>query len=124
MGVKTYFFDSYALVELTKGNPKYIPYIEAQIVISIFNLVELTYSVFVDNGKEIATNTCKKFRECVQDIDEETIIEAVQFRKEHKKQNLSYADCIGYLCAKKQKIPFLTGDEQFRYFENVEFVKA
>jgi len=32
-------------------------------------------------------------------------------------------DCIGYIIAKKSGVQFLTGDEHFKDFENVEFVK-
>jgi predicted nucleic acid-binding protein len=122
--VNAYFFDSYALVEITKGNPRYISYTDSQIVITVFNLTEFTYSVLTDHGKEKAAQLCKKFDECVYDIDEATVFEAMEFRKEHKKRNLSYADCIGYVFARKNKLKFLTGDEQFRNFDNVEFVKA
>lgn len=122
--VNAFFFDSYALVELTKGNPKYIAYADSQVIITIFNLVEFTYSALTDYGKEKAEELCKKFTECVHNIDEDTIIEAMEFRKQHKKRNLSYADCVGYVFAKKNKLVFLTGDEQFRNFDNVEFVKA
>ena len=40
-----------------------------------------------------------------------------------KNKQLSIPDAIGYIIAKKLNIKFLTGDERFRNFENVEFVK-
>jgi len=45
------------------------------------------------------------------------------FRALNKKRNLSYVDCIGYIIAKQRNIKFLTGDKEFEYMENVEFVK-
>ena len=36
---------------------------------------------------------------------------------------LSYVDCIGYMISRQLGIKFLTGDEQFKDFEGVEFVK-
>ncbi len=118
------FFDSYALVEMTRGNPKFAPYLECDVVITIFNLAELVYSVLNEFGKEKADEICMKFDECVHEISNSIILEAMEFRKENKKRNLSYADCIGYIFAKRNNLKFLTGDEQFRYFSNVEFVKA
>ncbi|MBI2143262.1 type II toxin-antitoxin system VapC family toxin, partial [Candidatus Woesearchaeota archaeon] len=47
----------------------------------------------------------------------------MHFRLKYKKENLSYADCIGYALAEMMRIKFLTGDEKFRNKENVEFVK-
>ena len=40
-----------------------------------------------------------------------------------KHKNLSIPDSIGYITAKRLGIKFLTGDEDFRNFENVEFIK-
>ena len=57
------------------------------------------------------------------EIDDETLKEAIRFRKEKKKKNMSYTDCIGYVYAKKHGMKFLTGDKEFAHLENVEFVK-
>ena len=53
----------------------------------------------------------------------EDIKKAMLFRKMHKKQNLSYADCLGYQVALNRGIKFLTGDIQFKNFPEVEFVR-
>lgn len=47
--------------------------------------------------------------------------EAMDFKIKHKK--FSIPDVIGYIVAKRHKVKFLTGDEGFRHFPNVEFVK-
>ena len=41
----------------------------------------------------------------------------------HRKQDLSMTDCVGYVVAKRLGVKFLTGDKEFRNFQNVEFVK-
>ena len=96
MGVNDYFFDSYALIELIKGNPNYFRYKEQAVNITLFNLVEVAYSVFLDYGKDKAQEVYKKFREYVQDVDEETLFYALELKTMFKKCHLSYADCIGY----------------------------
>lgn len=73
--------------------------------------------------KERAMDLFNKYEEFAVPISNSMIIEAMDFRKQHYKQNLSYADCIGYTIARKMKIPFLTGDNQFKDMENVKFVK-
>jgi len=32
-------------------------------------------------------------------------------------------DCLGYSCAKRLGINFFTGDQEFEYMQNVEYVK-
>ena len=49
------------------------------------------------------------------------IIKAMDFKS--KNRNLSIPDAIGYTVAKRLNIKFLTGNEDFRNFDNVEFVK-
>ncbi len=44
-------------------------------------------------------------------------------KKQFKKPRLSYVDCIGYVYAKHNNVPFLTGDREFAKMDNVEFVK-
>ena len=43
------------------------------------------------------------------------------FRLKHG--GLSYADCIGYVIARREGMKFLTGDAAFKRLENVEFVR-
>ncbi|MEK6950761.1 MAG: PIN domain-containing protein [Nanoarchaeota archaeon] len=123
MAVKRYFFDSYALIEIGKNNPAYLKYADSLVTITIFNLVEIMYSVFQDLGEEKAREVHEKFQDCVQDFDESIIMEALKTKKIYKKRDLSYADCLGYAFAKKKGLLFLTGDEGFKDLANVEFVK-
>lgn len=118
-----YFFDSYAVIEIVKGNPNYAKYTQEVVVITIFNLVELYWSFLNDFGEEKANALYKQFRECVTDIGDSVLKEAIRFRKKHKRLNLSYADCIGYVTASQLGLRFLTGDKEFERFDNVEFVK-
>ena len=119
----TYFFDSYAIIEIVKDNPNYKKYAEEIVVISIFNLAEIYWSALNDLRDDKAKEIYRKFRECVVEIDDDTIMEAIKFRKEHKKKDLSYTDCIGYTYALKNNLLFLTGDKEFESMKNVEFVK-
>lgn len=118
-----YFFDSYALVEIVKGNPHYLRYSECTVTITLFNLIELAYSVFQDSGAAKAKEIYEKFLDCVQDVDWPILMEAFTLKQKYKKRNLSYADCLGYAYAKARGLRFLTGDEGFKDLENVEFVK-
>lgn len=118
-----YFFDSYAIIEIVKGSPSYAPFSDEVVVITLFNLVEIYWSFVLDFGEEKAKQLYQNFKECVVSINDSVIQEAIKFRKENKKRNLSYADCIGYIYARQNNLLFLTGDKEFERMPNVMFVK-
>lgn len=122
MGLK-YFFDSYAIIEIIKKNPRYLVYAEEEIVLTLFNLAEVYWSTLLDLSEEKAEEVYSQFRSNVVEIDDDTLKEAIKFRKEHKKQDLSYTDCIGYIYAKRNNLKFLTGDSKFENLPFVEFIK-
>ena len=123
MVLTEYFFDSYALIELGKSNPAYLKYADCFISITQFNLIKVMYSAFQEWGEDKAKETYSKFKDCVVEVNQEVILEALRLKQKYKRRNLSYADCIGYALAKSKSIPFLTGDKEFENLENVEFVK-
>jgi len=120
---ESYFFDSYAIIEILKNNPNYTLYTNVAVTFTIINLAEIYYSTLNDYGEEKANRIYEEYKNAVVEIDEETLKEAMKFRKEYKKEKFSYADCIGYICAKRNNMKFLTGDRGFEKIENVEFVK-
>ncbi len=122
-----FFFDTYALVCLIQNNPNYAKFRESIILTTQFNLVELYYSVLKDYNEKTARDIYNKFKNCIVAVDDETIFKAMGFRlkikRENPKSNISYVDCIGYQCAKANKIPFVTGDKEFEEIDDVEFVR-
>jgi len=128
-GTIKYFYDTYALYEIISGNKKYDEYKKGIIVASLLNLIEFHYSLTIKYGDEIARRFLDIIiKECVVvDITQEVIIEANIFRLRNRpssnKKRFSYPDAYGYILAKKLGIKFLTGDEDFSKYDNVEFVK-
>ncbi len=118
-----YFFDTYAVIELIEGNKNYVGYVEEPATITLFNLAEIYWAVLNKLGDTEADEVYQEYKAAVVEIDDATLKEAIKFRREHKKQDLSYADCIGYIYAKRHSLKFLTGDKEFEHLENVEFVK-
>jgi hypothetical protein len=119
----TYFFDTYAIIEIMKGNPDYAKFKYAKIVITMFNLVELHYKLLRDFNMQIAEEVLHEYSDYVIDVDIETIKEANEFKLLHRKKRLSAPDAIGYITAQKYGMKFLTGDRQFKGMRGVEFVK-
>ena len=123
MGELKYFFDSYAIIEIIKENPKYSPYLSEEAVLTIFNLAEIYWSALLYYNEEKADVIFETYKKAVVEINDEILNEAIKFRKEHKKQDLSYTDCIGYIYTKRNNLKFLTGDSKFESLPFVEFVR-
>ncbi len=122
--MRSFFFDTYAFYEIIVGNQNYLPYTkDVKIVTTQLNLMELYYHLLALYNKEEALELFNRYAEFVVPVSNSMIIEAMDFRKQHYKKDLSYVDSIGYTIAKKMNIKYLTGDRQFENIENVEFVK-
>ena len=122
--IKQFFFDTYALVEIAKGNPNYFPYTkDVGMIVTKLHLMEFHYSLLQTVGEEAANSSYDQLLPFVMKVSDNIIKQANLFKLKFKDRNLSYVDCIGYVIAKSAGIKFLTGDKQFTDLENVEFVK-
>lgn len=123
MTKEIFFFDSYAIAEIIKGNGNYLKYASSIIIITKLNLFEIYYGILRDGTEYDADLFIEKYKKYVIDYSEDVIKDAARLKFEHRKRNLSMADCVGYCVAKKWGVKFLTGDKEFEHMENVEFVK-
>ncbi len=118
-----YFFDTYAIIEILKGNPNYQHYTEVDYAITQLNLIELHYYMLRMFGEKDAELALVQALKNVANFDESVIIAANKFRFRNKSKELSTADCIGYAYALKNGLIFLTGDREFEGLPGVEFVQ-
>lgn len=116
-----YFFDTYAFIEIIRGSKDYLPYSNALIITTIFNLAELNYNLKKEMDKETADKYTRDYFPFIAEVSLEDLEKAMDLKIKYK--DLSILDVIGYIIAKKHGVKFLTGDEGFRNFDNVEFVK-
>lgn len=119
---EAYFLDTYALIEIVKGNKKYTKFLDSNLFTSIFNLYELYYKLLRDYNEETAKIYFFQFKQIIIEIKDEYIFLASKFRLQNVKKDFSYADALGYAIALANNLKFLTGDKEFKVFENVEFV--
>lgn len=120
----SYYFDTYALIEIGKGNPRYEPYKkDVKVILNRLNLLELSYFLIREGRSNEAKEIFEKFSRFDVDYDEDILLKSAEMKFRHLKKRMSFIDCIGYNLAKKHNARFLTGDESFREMENVEFVK-
>ncbi len=121
MSDSLFFFDTYAFMEIIRGNNNYEKYEEVAVATTIFNLAELNYALKKEMSKKAADDYVEKFRQFLIDVTPDDIREAMDLKMKNKK--LSIPDAIGYVVAKKLNAKFLTGDAEFKDMPNVEFGK-
>lgn len=118
----TYVYDNYALIEIISGNEKYNDYLDKKMIINDFIFAELCYVLKRDNYKN-SEKIIERFAEFIVHVNPDVINKAMIFRFSNKDKRMSMTDCISYFMSKDLGIKFLTGDKEFEFRENVEFVK-
>lgn len=119
------FLDTYAIIEIDKSNPSYaeFPLDKDKSFTTVFNLLEVHFYYLKNYGRKEASEIYEVIRKMVVKIDDLIIQEASAFKLLHLKKRFSFADCVGYVTAKRLHARFLTGDYAFKGLENVEFVQ-
>ncbi len=121
---EVFYFDTYALVEIARGNPNYSKYSESvNIMLNKLNLMEYAYFLLRIKKENRIQSLFNEYIKYNIEPSINALIEAVKFKLVQRKDKLSYIDCLGYMIAKENRVKFLTGDEKFRNMDNVEFVK-
>ena len=118
-----YYLDTYAIIEIIKGNENYKRFYKSKFFTSIYNLYELYYYLLRIHGKEIAKKYFFRFKKILINFNDNNIFLASEFKYNYSKRRVSYTDCLGYIISKDLNIKFLTGDKEFKDLENVEFVR-
>ncbi len=116
-----HFLDSYALIEMLEGNPKFDHYNDTDFSITKLNLIEIHYYLIKKHDPR-AIEITESLAVSVVEFDLSVIFDANKFRLKNKPKEFSTADCIGYVCALKNKLQFVTGDSEFEGLPGVEFV--
>lgn len=119
-----YFFDTYALVELFLGNPGYRRYIGFPLTVCALNIGEFYIYLARTYGKATAGKELASSSFDVLELTKGAMVAAAEFKLEHAKKRLSWADCAGYVLARHLNLKFLTGDSQFKGMSGVEFITS
>ena len=117
------FLDTYAMIEIFEGNPRYLIYESAESVTTRFNLLEFYYVILSKYGKDKSEIIFENYRSIAKEISDDVLKNAAIFKLEHKKKRFSFADCVGYKYAEAIGAKFLTGDYVFKDFPNVELIQ-
>jgi predicted nucleic acid-binding protein len=119
-----YCLDTYALIEITNANVKTEKYLNDNIIIPDVVLAEFHWTILKAQNPQTASFWKRLLLPYVKNVPSEIYIKAMDFRFTHKKQKLSFFDCVGYVFAQEQKIPFVTGDKEFKNMKGVDFIES
>lgn len=118
-----YFLDTYAMIEIVKGNTSYDQYVDADLFTTLLNLYELYYNLLRDHGETTAKTFFTEFSRFLMPMEEKHIFSASVWKLAHRRIAFSYADALGFSIAQAEGMLFLTGDKEFKRMTSVEFVK-
>lgn len=107
--------DTYAIVELLKGNAAYAQLArESRWILTEHALVEVYFQALRSEGETYAQEVYERWSEHTEPLLAAAVQKGMQFKLQHKNEKPSYADCIGWGTAQALGIPFLTGDKAFK----------
>jgi|SRR3989344_5254711 len=115
------YLDTYALVEIAKGNPKFVGYLVSDFVITDLTLAEFYLVTLREEGDAVANYWFRKLEKHSVQVSKKILIEAMKFKHEYRKKEISFFDAVGYVFSVNQKYLFVTGDKEFEGLPNVEF---
>ena len=121
MGQGLRCLDTYALIEIDKRNPRFAQYTKANFVVTGETLAEFFWVLMREANQEIADSWHKKLLPFSVSVSPTLLVKAMLFRREHRKQRISFFDAVGYVYSRANNIPFVTGDKEFKHFRGVEF---
>jgi|SRR3989338_5273975 len=119
-----YFFDSSAIIEIILGSENYSRFENLQITTTTLHMSEVYYFLLKKYDQQTADYWMKNLNlRLINTLKLDIAVEAARFRYTFEKEQLSYADCIGYITASHNNIIFLTRDKKFKDKKNAEFVE-
>ena len=121
-----FYLDSYAIIEMARGNPRYLGFRDAPVVTSNLNLLEVYYILCQQGSENLAEDCLESLKPQAVDIPPRMIPRIAKYRLERRGatgERFSYADAFGYVYAQERGYTFLTGAHEFEGFPGVRFVR-
>ncbi len=115
--------DTYALMEIAQGNPRFKDLVDAQFVVTDLTLAEFYAVLLREHGRTLADSWHARLERYAQPCSRALLIEAVRFRHQHRTTRISFFDAIGYVYSVENGCYFVTGDRDFETLPHVEFRK-
>ncbi|MEK6934846.1 MAG: PIN domain-containing protein [Nanoarchaeota archaeon] len=114
--------DTYALIEIAEGNPKFSFLLKGEFIIPSTTLAEFYWVLLRDKGNEEANYWIERLMNSSTNVLTKTLVKAQNFRYLNKKKDISFFDCVGYIFAQENNYLFVTGDKEFKNLSGVKFI--
>jgi hypothetical protein len=121
-----FFLDSYAIIEMAKGNPKYLRFRSEPGVTARANLLEVYYILAQQGSEDLAKACLETLGPLAVELPVGLIPTIARFRLQQlgaTGRRFSYVDASGYVYARENGYALLTGAHEFKGFPGVEFVR-
>lgn len=116
--------DTYALIEIKRGNPSYAPILQSPFLITDLTIGEFYIVIMREENEEEAKKWLGRLKVNCRPVSREILINGLKFRESRKRENLSIFDSVGYQYARWNDFLFVTGDKAFKEKEGVLFIPA
>ena len=117
------YLDTYALIEIHDGNNNYIDLLNNEIVLTEITLSEFYGVLYRRLGEKTAEHWVAKFSPFAVQTTRDILLKASKYKEDHRKENISFFDSVGYVYAQEHGMRFVTGDNAFKGKQGVLFVK-
>jgi hypothetical protein len=121
-----FFLDSYAIIEMARGNPRYLRYRSEPSITSRANLLEVFYILAQQGDEDLARDVLEALGPKAIELPLEFIPTIARFRLQQvgaTGRRFSYVDALGYVYARENGYTLLTGAHEFEGLPDVAFVR-
>ncbi|MFA5247398.1 MAG: PIN domain-containing protein [Candidatus Micrarchaeia archaeon] len=118
----SYFFDSYAIIEIMVGNPAFDKYKTERLITTEICFAETYYALLRMNWPDVRSVLSYLKADIIEPTRNDWFT-AMEYRMSRKADRISPADALGYTLSRKNGLKFLTGDEKFKDIPGVEYLK-
>ena len=121
-----FFLDSYAIIEMARGNPRYLRYRSEPAVTARTHLLEVYYILAQQGDENLAKSALRALGPHAIETPLELTPQIALFRLRQvgaTGRRFSYADALGYVYARENGYTLLTGAHEFAGLPDVAFVR-
>lgn len=115
--------DTYSLVEINSGNPKFADILTKDAVITDITMAEFYATLLKKYDEKTADYWYRRLSILCKQVPLEILIKAAKFRIENSQSNISFFDAVGYIYSIEKNMKFVTGDSEFKNRRGVLFIK-
>ncbi len=114
--------DTYALVAIQNHSENYNDIVKEDFIITSTTMSEFYFQILKTHDEKTADYWYKKLAGYCINTSTKTLVEAMRYKYEHKKEKLSFFDCVGYIYSIENNFKFVTGDKEFKNKKGVLFI--